>query len=1005
MARDISTDSIFTDFSFIITKSPPQFSKHAGRKTVPDLKNLLSAWRHRLPNDHDNLSLWDDIFQWRSHMFTAITTNFHWADKGALAFLHDRPWTAIKMAEVARKQGVPEVALLSLGKVTDCLSMDVTDAFSKLREQILSFRHGSELERTGGLNLVNTTNLEYFDPHQKGELIRLKAEFLDSIKARTKATQAYCHAVQLCPSYAETWMSWGLSCSSLADFVERQNRIQGAENKLDNEKSNAKKIAQYLAQSMGCFLEAIQCESSSTMRSNIPKCLQMLSKDGTSPGLLCSTFEKFATKLPSWVWLSWIPQLLTSLCRIESRASKQILLGIIATYPQAVYFSLRSFYLEKRDQDRSRSSESKNATSGVAETEELMSSLKKAHPSLWISLECILEELIVRFRPSYEEELMTTITALLQRAESQIEQNVIGSGKESDLATVRASFAKTLSRVSAKFFRSNNDPSVLSSSNDERSRKSAHFTSKYKAMFEKDFSLISSSDKDSPTDPSTLLEISSKLKKWKRILEKQIALSPPKLPLLFVSPILSAVSNVSPDLWSGSCVPLQSNSNKDRDKGTVLPSTQSSTSESVAAATSVAIIASRAVELANLYEGCGGSYGVGCASVEIPGQYAPNVSVDDKPSPELHKKMIKFESFVEISRQNDQFVRRIGMVGSDGRTYHFLLQFAVPYWTRTDERTAQLHNIFGHCLRADALSSRRHLWLKPKAVVPIAQRLRMTSDDKCNTSFYDIFADYCSKHGLHPNDASTLYQDECKKLINQDTTADEKALAKVQAYETVCNKIPSNILASAMNEKFDSPEKYFYFQRSFTSQLALNSLLQYAFNVNERSPQKLIFNQRNGQVFSPDFRFSYSNQGFLDEQKAVPFRLTRNIVEFIGPNLINGVFKTSLSSAAAAISSKAQHLQPAMYILSRDDIIAWYLSKSAQREGSQMSPQDLERNLSDRVKKNVYMVQSRIRECTPRAEKEDATKSPIDERVEALMSIAMKSENLVAMPISFSPWL
>ena len=54
--------------------------------------------------------------------------------------------------------------------------------------------------------------------------------------------------------------------------------------------------------------------------------------------------------------------------------------------------------------------------------------------------------------------------------------------------------------------------------------------------------------------------------------------------------------------------------------------------------------------------GVGGEYGGGSALIEIPGQYCPNTSssVDIKPCPELHAKLIKFEPFVEVLRRNDQ---------------------------------------------------------------------------------------------------------------------------------------------------------------------------------------------------------------------------------------------------------------------------------------------------------------------------------------------------------------
>jgi len=156
-------------------------------------------------------------------MFKAITKNFHWSEPNTLATLHDRPWTAIRISKTARKQGDRDVALLLLNKLTESRSMDVTDAFLKLREQILGYDNpSSDLERTGGLNLINTTNLSYFDAPQKSELFRLKAIFLASLGLRSKSNQAFCHSVQICPSHARAWMSWGGLCSNLGTLTEKQ---------------------------------------------------------------------------------------------------------------------------------------------------------------------------------------------------------------------------------------------------------------------------------------------------------------------------------------------------------------------------------------------------------------------------------------------------------------------------------------------------------------------------------------------------------------------------------------------------------------------------------------------------------------------------------------------------------------------------------------------------------------------------------------------------------------
>lgn len=118
---------------------------------------------------------------------------------------------------------------MSLDDITDS-TMDVSDAFSKLREQILCYDNpDSDTERSGGLNLVNATNLSYFQPLQKSELFRLKAHFLESLGGRSKANRTYCHSVQICPSYSRAWASWGGLCTVLGRLAERQHEMETAQ--------------------------------------------------------------------------------------------------------------------------------------------------------------------------------------------------------------------------------------------------------------------------------------------------------------------------------------------------------------------------------------------------------------------------------------------------------------------------------------------------------------------------------------------------------------------------------------------------------------------------------------------------------------------------------------------------------------------------------------------------------------------------------------------------------
>ncbi|CAM9687794.1 unnamed protein product, partial [Hapterophycus canaliculatus] len=411
----------------------------------PELKATLYTWRERLPNKWDALKDWDDIFCWRTEVFRIITSNFADVDPGLLASLHDTPWTMIKLAHTARKQGLTEVCLNSLGKLYSVATMDVQDAFNKLREQII-ICHKQPREQRGGLNMINNTNLEFFNSKQKAELFRLKGVFLTSLGAKQEANNAYSHAVQISGDFAKGWYSWARYCDGI--FAE-QTKVHCA------------------VQAMACYLQAIN-HNSTGARLMMSRVLWLLSLDDDK-STLGRTLETYGRTLPEWVWIPWIPQLLTSLTRREAQYVTTLVKALSQRYPQSVYYTMRAFLLERREQpDRGISSAAADSTKlpkamsvrlpgggsmvcpagtlkkharqlqageiqvlpppgvdgagpalaptgagAAAIADELMSQLRRAHCALGAEMETILEEIIVHFRPEPGEELHSAVHALL----------------------------------------------------------------------------------------------------------------------------------------------------------------------------------------------------------------------------------------------------------------------------------------------------------------------------------------------------------------------------------------------------------------------------------------------------------------------------------------------------------------------------------------------------------------------------------------------------------------
>jgi len=119
---------------------------------------------------------------------------------------------------------------------------------------------------------------------------------------------------------------------------------------------------------------------------------------------------------------------------------------------------------------------------------------------------------------------------------------------------------------------------------------------------------------------------------------------------------------------------------------------------------------------------------------------------------------------------------------------------------------------------------------------------------------------------------------------------------------------------------------------------------------------------------------------------------------------MNGRFVTSFAIAADAVKNCKEEMDPILRLLMRDDIVAWYC-KSMAKSDSKL--QELEKQLADRVSKNVSYLQTRFSECAPK-KVDDTTKAKtvcVDQKVRDLIASASDPGKLSTMPTNYQAWL
>ena len=295
-----------------------------------ELKLLLGSWRDRLPNVWDDINAWQSLVTWRQHIFTQINKTYlgliqpaqgsNTGSSYAYRGYHETAWIINRFAHVARKHQLLDVCIAQLSKIYTLPNIEIQEAFLKLREQAkCHYQNSSELNN--GLDVINNTNLNYFGAQQKAEFFTLKGMFLAKLDSKEEANEAFGTALYYDIRLPKAWAEWG-HYNDCMFKAEPDNFERGGA-------------------AVSCYLEAASLFKNAKSRKLLSRILWLLSID-SHDGRIAKAFEDFKGETPVWYWITFIPQLLTSLSHREARISRNILVKIAKVYPQALYFQIRT---------------------------------------------------------------------------------------------------------------------------------------------------------------------------------------------------------------------------------------------------------------------------------------------------------------------------------------------------------------------------------------------------------------------------------------------------------------------------------------------------------------------------------------------------------------------------------------------------------------------------------------------------------------------------------------
>lgn len=325
--------------------------------------------------------------------------------------------------------------------------------------------------------------------------------------------------------------------------------------------------------------------------------------------------------------------------------------------------------------------------------------------------------------------------------------------------------------------------------------------------------------------------------------------------------------------------------------------------------------------------------------------------------------------------------RRLTARGTDGKSYMLLIKPKDDL--RTDQRLMEFNGMINRSLKRDAESSRRQLYIRTYAVVPLNEECGIIEWVPGIKTMRDILLNLYASRKIYP-DYMVL------KQLMEDASVSE---SRVKIFTNdVLGRFPP-ILHLWFIQQFPNPSAWFAARLRYTRSCAVMSMVGTILGLGDRHGENVNLEEGNGGVFHVDFNCLFDKGLTFAKPERVPFRLTHNMVVAMGIYGYEGPFRKSSELTLSILRQQEETLMTILESFIYDPTLDLQKDKRASRRGDvgvKLQPQSV-----------VDSIKRKVKGLLPN----ESIPLGVEGQVEELIKQAVDPRNLTAMYIGWCPFL
>ncbi|GAB6018708.1 hypothetical protein CHUAL_000384 [Chamberlinius hualienensis] len=256
--------------------------------------------------------------------------------------------------------------------------------------------------------------------------------------------------------------------------------------------------------------------------------------------------------------------------------------------------------------------------------------------------------------------------------------------------------------------------------------------------------------------------------------------------------------------------------------------------------------------------------------------------------------------------------KKITIRGSDGNLYSIMCKPKDDL--RKDCRLMEFNMVVNKFLMKDPESRRRHLRIRTYAVVPLNEECGLIEWVPNLNGLRIILHEIYREKNIYVTGQT---------LKNLAPNRQDSVARKLDIFKNKLMPLYPPVLSEWFLKTFPSPISWYFAKSSYARTAAVMSMVGYILGLGDRHGENILLDSSCGDIIHVDFNCLFNKGESFEWPELVPFRLTQNMVEAMGPLGYEGVYRNSCETTMRVMRKEMEALMSFLKPFIYDPLVEW----------------------------------------------------------------------------------